>query len=52
MMGLDSTLSLGHEMDNVTITEDQQQRARRYVAGEAHDAEDARRLLDMLGLLP
>lgn len=33
-------------------TRDEQERATRYVAGSARDADDCRQLLDMVGLLP
>lgn len=36
---------------NYPVTDDQRHRAARYVAGHAHDVDDARNLLDALGLL-
>lgn len=36
---------------DVTVAQDRADRARRYVAGQAHDATDARQLLEALGLI-
>ncbi|SNR41514.1 hypothetical protein SAMN06265360_105116 [Haloechinothrix alba] len=49
-MGVPSQRSSG--ADSLRISDDQLKRARRAVAGSAHDAEDCALLLDMLGLRP
>lgn len=45
------SLRSGTDLGAVTLTDDQVRRARRYVAGAAADVEDARMLIDMLGLM-